>query len=1027
MNLHEYPRPANDTGIGIHWVAGYASAIGMGKIRDFWIPELKALGVKWVKIYNHDGAIDFAELLLAEGIMPIVRLYQPTPNPSRLGVKEIVYLEALIRAGVRYFEFNHEPDKDSAWRSGRVPPDGLDLVAENAIANMETILERDGMPAIPAVSNGSRWDIVGRIVRKGRKDLFDGPVWQAVHNYSLNRPLDYPYDIGNQEGAAYTQRFYQAVANEEWGENAWRGRSLAEVNRLRRGRSNPGATLAEDHACWLAYEYMDELNRRHLGRSIPILSTESGYIVGEDQDPRYPATTPDLHMAQTLEACRIMMGTSTRFKPAPDYYFCTSFWLMANAKLGSSSTWWEGHAWHSDRWPGGVLPIVHALRAEPKQVRRWQGAGEVGARAKLRGVALHVGDARTVILEQEGREVKRVALDASGRYQFDDLLPGRYTVRIDTSQGAREPAAGPPEAAQLIDLEPGKEATVVNFDLSQPDEGASNSVIFGQVRGGAGAIVMLLRARDGEEWVTLARDDGGFRFVDLPAGVYSARIHPHGSRVDDLTLDGDNELAIELTMDGWGYTVEMIPQDPPGAPGVIRCQVQGMDGVPVRARQGEWESDQVYSGSAPHLGHHMCEIGPLEPGRYLVVVDDLPGEGGVAVRREATVRVEKRRIPLVHFVYNEPAESEEASRSTIQGRVMGGFRAGDRLRAALIGENGVRTETEVDAEGAFVFEELPAGLYSVEIVGHEEVSSRADIALDGVNAVTVELLMPLAEPQSAAQAGSGRSVIAGYAPDAAGRLARLVDTVGNEYTRVVDEAGQFRIDSLPAGVYTLTVEGGYVQGDLEVDGEQGLEVIFSPLLPVWETESSAAGSMPGFSSLRVEVEGKRNWPVRIWQEDGEDRTKRTGDSLTQAGSLGDYAVEFKPLEPGRYMVQPDEVDAVATVELTGLDAVWISFKRRFEPVSRHLVRPLDEGGVQAPSYEKAVNSAYYLFIGSGVLETEYLTEVLDNVIQYRVPYGSDIALARLARRVLVVGDVSEEEWKQLTAGGAEVARLDQEW
>ena len=428
MELHEYPRPDNDTGLGVHWVAGYATAVGLAKIRDYWLPELKELGIKWVKIYNHDGAIDFAELLLTEGIMPIVRIFQPTPNPSRLGLKEIVHVEALIRAGVRYFEFNHEPDRAEEWRSGRVPADGLDLVAENTIANLELILEKGGMPAIPAVANGSRWDLVGKIVQQGRRDLFAGPVWQAIHNYAQNRPLDFPYDIGNQEGAAYTARFFRTIAEEEWGENGWRGRSLAEVNRLRLSRSNPGTTLAEDHGCWLAYEYFDELNRRHLGRSIPLLSTECGYLIGEDIDPRYPATTPDLHMAQTLEACRIMMGTSKRFKPAADYYFCTAFRLFANAKLGSSSSWWEGQAWYSDRWPSGQLPIVRALRAEPKSVRRWQDAGPVGAVAAIHGLVLHGHADMGVILAQNGRELRRAQLDDQHRFRFDGLLPGRYTL-----------------------------------------------------------------------------------------------------------------------------------------------------------------------------------------------------------------------------------------------------------------------------------------------------------------------------------------------------------------------------------------------------------------------------------------------------------------------------------------------------------------------------------------------------------------------------------------------------------------------
>jgi hypothetical protein len=146
-------------------------------------------------------------------------------------------------------EFNNEPDVDAEWKGGRVPVNGLDLTVENTIANLELVLERGGMPAIPAVANGSRWDLVGRIVAAGHRDLLDGPVWQAIHNYAGNRPLDYPYDIGNQEGGAFTERFFRTLAGEAWGEDAWRGRSLLEVNRLRYDRRNPGATIADDHAC----------------------------------------------------------------------------------------------------------------------------------------------------------------------------------------------------------------------------------------------------------------------------------------------------------------------------------------------------------------------------------------------------------------------------------------------------------------------------------------------------------------------------------------------------------------------------------------------------------------------------------------------------------------------------------------------------------------------------------------------------------------------------------------------------------
>jgi len=438
MELHEYPRPLDDTGIGIHWSPSYATTVGLNQIRDFWLPEMKALGVKWVEIFNHDGALDFAELLLAEGIMPIVRLYQPTPNPSQFGVSEIVHLEAYIRSGVRYFEFNHEPDVDTSWKGGRLPANAIDLVVENCIANLEMILERGGMPAIPALSSGCDWDLVGKIVAAGHKDLLDGPVWQAVHNYAHNRPLDYPNDSGNQEGAPYSQRFYDALLHEQWGEDAWQGRTLEIINRLRFEQHKPGAAIQADHACWLAYERYNSRHQRHLGRNIPILSTECGYLVGEASDPRYPATTPHLHMAQTLESCRIMMGTSQRFTPAPDYYFCTAFWLLANDRLGSKSNWWEGHAWYSDRWAGGSLPLVQALHDEPKSARLWQNGAPVGGLAIVRGTVAHATAETEVVLFQHHEEIARTPLDSNSCYTFTALTPGPYTIQLAESELTQE-------------------------------------------------------------------------------------------------------------------------------------------------------------------------------------------------------------------------------------------------------------------------------------------------------------------------------------------------------------------------------------------------------------------------------------------------------------------------------------------------------------------------------------------------------------------------------------------------------------
>jgi hypothetical protein len=965
----------------------------MARIREHWLPELRTLGVKWVKIYNHDGALDLAELLLSEGIVPIVRIYRPTPNPSRLGLREIVHVDSYVRAGVRYFEFNSQPDRDSEWKGGRVPANALELVAEDTIANMEAILERGGMPAVPALTNGSQWDLVGKIVAKGRRDLFDGPVWQAIHNYMRNRPLDYPYDIGNQEGAAYTERFYRTVADEVWEESAWRGRSLNDINRLRLDRCLPGMTIKDDHACWLAFEHFDERNRHHLGRSIPILATESGYLVGEDTDPRYPATTPNLHMAQTLEACRVMMGVSHRFPAAPDYFFCSCFAAIANNQLGGSSVWWEKFAWYSDRWPGGCLPLVRALRAETKVARKWQGRGQSGPLITLRGAVVHATPQQIVILERNGLQIASSALDANSRYELPDLAPGNYTLRVPGTA-----------VEQPVTIAADHTEVVINLDVGAPEDLVSRSVVSGVVAGGAGAVVVLLRPSDGEEWVTIARDDGTFRFIELPPGIYSAQISGEGSRVDTIALDGRNQREIALAVAGWGFTVTTAEEV--SGIGAIRCRVRNRKGVSVQAHTFSGSSSPQQTGSDPNLAEDECQLIGLDSGLYIVTASGLPGRDGRSVEAEGRVTVDKRRIPLIEFVYSELADNTMTARSVIRGRVIGGVESGSALRVRLIDARGQAREVDAEPNGGFEFASLGSGAYMLQVVGHEVTSTRSDIALDGVNQVSVELLLPVQPRSATAEQAQGQSVIIGHAPGAAGRLARLVDAVGNEQQQVVSLDEVARFERLSAGMYTLSVEGGYEQANLQVDGSGGLEVVFAGLTASWEALISKAGSMPGYSVVRAEVQGRKHVPVYIWKEGWDGLMKHSGSSP----ELGEFALEFGQLGPGHYMVEAEGLGVYTDVELSGLEAVWVSFQPRSMPSSPNVVRPLpgstpSSGAASQPAPGRRV----YLWVDELTVSGADLQALLRYVAHVQPEIGADLEQAMRADEVILVETATPSE------------------
>lgn len=720
MDLRDYPRPKNDTGIGIHWNAGFPAAVGLGQIRDFWLPELIAMGVKWVKITRHDGGMDFVELLLKNDIMPIMRLYRPQPNPGVLDEATLKMVSDFVAAGVRYFEFNNEPDLGGEWRDSYIPPDAPTIVARNAIVDMEAILQRGGYPGIPALLPGSKWDLVGEICRLGRRDLFAEPVWQAIHNYSLNHPLDYPYDAGNQQGAPYTAEFYNQLASEQWSGSAWRDYSLERVNEERARNKNPGATAFDDPSCWRAYERYDKLIRDQIGRSLPILATENGYIVDERQDPRYPATTPNLHAAQTLEACRIMMGTSTRFDHAPDYYFCTAFWLLANYNLGHWAPEWESQAWYSGRWPNGRLPVVDVLKAEPKQARQWR--GEAGIAGRVTG-SVRGGAGLTVQLAPAEGPLplgwpRTARVDASGHYEFGDVPLGRYRITVVEA-----------EKSQEVTLVRERPAATASFDLGGAVE-VTASVVRGVVRGGAGMKVRLMRPADGWSQEQSVAQDGRYRFTGLAAGAYAIMLVDSGVGQGDLLLDGRNEVVVDLAAPGWGW--EVTDGGPGPGFGVVRCRVKGRLNHPVALWTGGWAGMVQRTGSKLEYGADACEFAPLGAGRY-----NVQPEGIDAV---AEVTVDGRRVLWVTFTEHTVAP---ACASVIHGVVTNG--GGRTVRLLQPPAPAPVGHVQAAADGSYRFEKLVAGNYAVQVLrgGHdtEVLAEQANIVLDGLTAVQVNLAL----------------------------------------------------------------------------------------------------------------------------------------------------------------------------------------------------------------------------------------------------------------------------------------------
>ena len=428
-------------------------------------------------------------------------------------------------------------------------------------------------------------------------------------------------------------------------------------------------------------------------------------------------------MAQTLEACRIMMGTSSRFDHAPDYYFCTAFWLLGNYSLGSWSSDWEGQAWYSGRWPGGHLPVVEALKAEPKQVRPWR--GDVGLAGRVSG-AVRNGAGLTVRLVRADGWSVAAQVGADERYELTDVPLNSYRVVVAEANRSQE-----------VTLTREQPAATTNFDLTGVQIAAEASVVRGRVRGGAGQTVRLSRAENWSQEQTLA-PDGSYRFTGLAAGAYAVTLGNTGVIQTGIILDGRNEIRVDLAAPGWGWEVTDGGSGP--GFGVVRCRVTGRSDVPVHLWTEGWEGITQRTGSKTEFGADACEFAPLGVGRYLLRLDrtDVVAE----------VLADGRRV---HWVTFTERDGPSPQNGVIAGRVTNG---GGRIIRLLCPPTVEPTaQTQVAEDGSYRFDKLTAGAYAVQVLvgalGSAVAAAQADIVVDGSSEVLVDLALSQPRPEPA--------------------------------------------------------------------------------------------------------------------------------------------------------------------------------------------------------------------------------------------------------------------------------------
>ncbi len=1022
MELKDYPRPPKDTGIGVHWSPGNSGSVGAGELRRTWIPQLQRMGVTWVKML-HPGGLELAELLLEAGIMPVVRIYRHRPNSKDLrkavlGPEEIDWIKEYLGVGVRYFEFNNEPELASEWEGGSAPPDAIDYVARAAIVDMETILGLGGYPAVPATAVGTKWDLIGKIIEHGGDYLFDEPVWLAVHNYNLNHPLDYPYDRVNRRGAALTPKEYRALGTDAWTGPRWGSRTLAFINEQRKTGKNPRADIHDDPSGFLVFQRLADLSMKHLGRHLPIISTESGPIVGEDDDPRYPTTTPDLHAQAVADMAKVMMGTSHRYDPAPDYYFATAFWLMGAAVLRAKG--WEGHAWFSPRWPNGHLPAVDALEKLSKRARRFEFEDEPmpipgdRARSVVSGVIYDYPNMR-VILRSAGYAADAYT-DEQGRFRLANLPKGKYRLSVPGTEIVR--LGIELDGRNHVKLTIGEPPIHVQPPPEQPEEGwrvrvedAGDAPGFSAVRVSVqGKPNLPVRiATDG--WEGMVRRTGSkpeygpyaLEFAPLGPGDYV--IQPEG-------LDVEARVALE-----GGQIVRVVfhpagekPEAPP-EPAPAQSRVEGViaRGAGMRVILAGPEG-QVRETFADEEGRFAFE--ELPAGDYQLRLPDIDLARALTLDGKRTARLEL-----------EAPDVDVPQYSTISGRVMNG-----QGRIIVLKGPGVEMTATVDENERYLFSGLGPGQYYVRV--KDTLRRRGGLRMTGRNHRVVNFSLPTTEPSD--------SVIFGRVPGGEGWQVYLRAPDDREIIQALDEDGEFEFDGLQAGEYELVLhapDAEFVER-VTVDGVHRAEVHFdlpaeAPVIEppegpkmtaaasepeAWTWRVEDAGATPGFGVVRVRMPGQQGRAVRLWADGWAGMVRRIGEKP----EYGPDVCEFAPLGKGRYYLQPQGMDLQVEVEMPGAREIWVTFSADGQ------TPPAPQPPPPAPSPSSAKDIPVFLLVRSMPYDLPGFMQVIRFAETIHAPVDDDLEDALRAEKVIVLAnsdDFSAEEEARLKEAGCEVIRV----
>lgn len=278
LALKDWPRPARDNGLGIHFLpTQYYSDVEL----DYGIARMQEMGLRWALVlYGDEKQLErSARKFKDAGIMVVwrkmIRAYEPYYGWER----DINLLRSL---GVEpYMQIYNEPELAEEW-DGR--PIDRALALDNVVQASRDIYNAGGYVGLQFIQLDWLQDTL-KAIKARQGDAIFGRMFFIPHPYGLNHPPDYEQDLSSV----------------------------------------------------LSFLRFAEVLQQEIGFVPPMIAGEGGWKYKAGDDNRYPAIDDarhrDFHVAvfQWFRTGKLSNGMNL-----PDYLFAFCPWLLFG---GDSSAW----------------------------------------------------------------------------------------------------------------------------------------------------------------------------------------------------------------------------------------------------------------------------------------------------------------------------------------------------------------------------------------------------------------------------------------------------------------------------------------------------------------------------------------------------------------------------------------------------------------------------------------------------------------------------------------------------------------